>query len=109
MISIFVRDLVKKLRRKKVTAKNTYQQRNRYIRKLHLKKEQYEEVENPALNKETPVDEPAKDETPAEVPAEETETAETPAEESAETETPVEESESVETTETPSDTENKDE
>jgi hypothetical protein len=108
MISIFVRDLVKKLRRKKVTAKNTYQQRNRYIRKLHLKKEQYEEVENPALNNETPVEEPAKDETVSDS-AEETETAETPAEESAETDAPVEESESVETTETPSDTENKDE
>jgi hypothetical protein len=93
MASIFIRDLVKKMRRKKVTAKNTYQQRNRYIRKLHIKKDEYEEVENPALKndsaeestpvEETPVD--AVEETPVE-PAEET-TAEPTEETPAETET----------------------
>lgn len=47
LISIYVRDLLKKMRRNKTIGKNNYnqQKRNRYIRKLHITKQEFEEVD----------------------------------------------------------------
>lgn len=45
MLSIFLRDLIRKHRRNKSYGKNNYQQRNRIIRRLHINKETYEEVD----------------------------------------------------------------
>lgn len=47
MLSILLRDMIKKARRNKALGKNNYnhQKAGRYIRKLHLRKEEFEEVE----------------------------------------------------------------
>lgn len=47
IIAIFLKDTLKKARRNKVTSKNNYDQRkaNRYKRKLHLKQEEFVEVD----------------------------------------------------------------
>ncbi|MDE5722315.1 MAG: hypothetical protein K2I30_06245 [Clostridia bacterium] len=52
--SIMIRDMIKKKRKNKVTGKNAYdqQKRNRYIRKLHIQKEEFEEVDRKAENAE---------------------------------------------------------
>ena len=67
IIAIFLKDVIKKARRSKVTSKNQYDQRkaNRYKRKLHLKSEQIVEVDadeaadtdTPEVENEAPVEE----------------------------------------------------
>lgn len=59
MGAIFIKDLLKKRRRNKVTGKNTYNQNktNRYMKKLGVKKEEIEEVDG-AVNAEESVEEP---------------------------------------------------
>lgn len=49
MLSLYARHLYKKYHRKSVNSKNNYNtaKANRYIKKLHIKKDVYEEVENP--------------------------------------------------------------
>lgn len=107
IISIMVRDMIKKSRRNKAVANNNYNQnkRNRYIRKLHINKEEIEDVDRNAENaeEEAPVEESAEAEEPAKtVEAEEAvETVEEPAEEVTESETPAEEVKEVETVEEP--------
>ncbi|MDE7181607.1 MAG: hypothetical protein K2O41_01065 [Clostridia bacterium] len=50
--SIMIKDMIKKKRKNKVTGKNNYdqQKRNRYIRKLHIQKEEFEEVDRVTEN-----------------------------------------------------------
>ncbi|MDE6104252.1 MAG: hypothetical protein K2G38_01000, partial [Clostridia bacterium] len=50
--SIMIKDMIKKKRKNKVTGKNNYdqQKRNRYIRKLHIQKEEFEEVDRETEN-----------------------------------------------------------
>ena len=104
---MFARMIIKNIRKKNGTpnknlSKNVYRQRERYIRKLHLTKNE-EEVEENAENE--PVEEteaPAETEAPVEGATEETEApaeeaTETPAETEAPAETPAEPEEKPET------------
>lgn len=75
IISIMIKDMLKKSRRNKAVGKNNYNQSksNRYMRRLHIKKEEIEEVEPVAEAVEEPVAETPEEpvEEPAnEVPAE---------------------------------------
>ena len=47
MMSLLIRDMLKKKRREKAIGKNNFnhQKANRYMKKLHLKKEEFEEVD----------------------------------------------------------------
>lgn len=47
MLSLLLKDMLKKMRREKSMGKNNYnhQKANRYMKKLHLKKEEFEEVD----------------------------------------------------------------
>ena len=87
MIAIFIKDALKKNRRKKVFGKNSYDtnKTNRYIRKLGIKKEEIEEVDAPAVT-------PAEPEQPAEDTNEQSEVEE-------QTEEPVETAEPEQTEE----------
>lgn len=99
IIAIFLKDVIKKSRRNKVTSKNNYDQRkaNRYKRKLHINNEEIVEVDNTAnvdedvpAEEATPVEEAETNDAVEEVPADEPENVETedaPAEET----NPVEE------------------
>ncbi len=46
LMAILIKDMIKKSRRNKATGKNNYQQRNRYMRKLRITADEYDEVEN---------------------------------------------------------------
>lgn len=79
IIAIFLKDVIKKARRNKVTSKNNYDQRkaNRYKRKLHLSNEEIVEVNaNDAATEENTVENDGKEavvpeETVEDVPADE--------------------------------------
>ncbi|MDE7306593.1 MAG: hypothetical protein K2N33_04315, partial [Clostridia bacterium] len=118
LMAILVKDMIKKSRRNKVSGKNNYQQRNRYMRKLRITADEYDEVENPAAtdseSAEAPIEngeaqpeaQPAEtvteeaqpevaDEQPAEevaAPVEETTETSEPAPESEQDEAPADES-----------------
>lgn len=93
MLSILIRDIVKKLRRKrgvKAQNKNVYKKRDRYIKRLHLVRNEETPAEEETPVEEVPAEEPSEEETPAEeTPAEEPSVEETPAENNTET-TPAE-------------------
>ncbi len=89
MIAIFVRDTLKKTRRNKAAGNNKYNQQrtNRYIKKLGIQKEEFDETD--AVESEKQPEEPAEVvEQPAAEPIEET--VEQPATESVESEEVVE-------------------
>lgn len=82
IIAIFLKDIIKKSRRNKVTSKNNYDQRkaNRYKRKLHINNEEIVEVDNTAKDdadiktvEATPVEETENGDAAEEAPVEETE------------------------------------
>ena len=84
IVAIFLKDLIKKMRRNKVTSKNNYDQRkaNRYKRKLHLQQEEFVDVdEDDTAEDVEPAPEPVEDEVVEDAPAEVDEVTETPDEE----------------------------
>jgi len=96
ILSLMIRDMVKKSRRNKVSGKNNYNQhkRNRYVRKLHLNTEEFEEVDGE--NADGAEDNATAPEAEAQTPAEEQNNAEAEAPVEAEAETPVEDVQSEE-------------
>ena len=103
IIAIFLKDVIKKSRRNRVTSKNNYDQRkaNRYKRRLHLKQDATVEVDADEYGKETPAADDAVVPEEVEEVVEEAPIEEAPAEEAVEEvpetteevveETPVEE------------------
>lgn len=72
LMAILVKDMIKKSRRSKVSGKNNYQQRNRYMRKLRITADEYDEVENPAVNNVESTEANAESDEPEAKPATET-------------------------------------
>lgn len=70
LLSLLVRDVIKRIRRKrgvKAQNKNMYRKRERYIKRLHLVKNEEESAEAPSDVEETPAETPSVEEVPAEV------------------------------------------
>ncbi|MDE6597429.1 MAG: hypothetical protein K2K60_02185 [Clostridia bacterium] len=97
LMAILVKDMIKKSRRNKVSGKNNYQQRNRYMRKLRITADEYDEVENPAATESESAEAPA--ENVEAQPA--TETVAEPADEQTAEEVAEPSEEVTETTEAP--------
>lgn len=99
LAAILIKDMLKKKRASKGSKqrnKNVYRQRDRYIKKLHLvKNEEEPETEQPAENSDVPAEQPLTD-TTVEESTEQTENVE-PAQEDAPSEQPEEPSATAET------------